>query len=407
MTAGRLKILYLVAGHGLMDGVGPSRNVLSLSRALQPYADVTVAFRYLLDSAPPAGLPLVEIDPARRPASASLDDSAMRGLSLGGFADYLRRLRRLAAAAAGQYDVILEKSWLLSGYLSKVAAAHGGAGIPVENVVPSSARHRGAGILKRLRVEAGRVLAGRALRTAPLVIAETDQLKTDIARVWGVAEERIAVVGLGLDREIFHPRDQAETRSSLGLPQDRCLLLYVGTLDETHDLEAAVRAVAARGDDALELHVVGDGPRRAEYEAIAASGAGRVVFHGRLPHAQVPMWIAAADLCLAPYSAKAFASGALGYSTMKIPEYLGVGRAVASVPSGRVRDIVSHGQTGFLFDNTVEQWQAFLDDRPDRARLAAMGEKAAASPLPSWDETAQGYLAACERVLAGKGRGRG
>ncbi|HMR30228.1 MAG TPA: glycosyltransferase [Geminicoccaceae bacterium] len=405
MTDRRLRILYLVAGHGLMDGVGPSRNVLSLSRALRPYADVTLAFRYLLDPHAPADLPLIEIDPGSRPAS-SLDDSAMRGMSLGGFAGYLCRLRRLAVEAAGRYDVILEKSWLLSGHLSAVAAKAGGAGIPVENVVPSSARHEAAGLLKRLRVEAGRVLAGRALRQAPLVIAETDQLKTDIARVWGVEEGRIVVVGLGLDRGIFRPMPQDEARGRLGLPSDRCILLYVGTLDETHDLEAAVRAVAARDGDDLELHVVGDGPRRAEYEAIAAAGGGRIVFHGRLAHALVPVWIAAADLCLAPYSAKAFASGALGYSTMKIPEYLGVGRAVASVPSGRVRQIVTDGETGFLFDNTIARWQSFLDGRPDRARLAAMGEKAAAGPLPSWDDTARGYLAACERVLAGRGRGR-
>lgn len=404
MSGRRLRILYLVAGHGLMDGVGPSRNVLSLSRALRPYADVTLAFRYLIDSRPPDDLPLVEIDPGSRPQT-SLDDSAMRGMSLTGFVDYLRRLRRLAVEAAGRYDVILEKSWLLSGHLSAVAMKAGGVGIPVENVVPSSARHEGAGLLKRLRVEAGRVLAGRALRRAPLVIAETDQLKTDIARVWGVADDRIVVVGLGLDRGIFRPTPQPAARARLGLPSEPCILLYVGTLDETHDLEAAVRAVAARGGDGLELHVVGDGPRRAEYEAIAAAGRGRIVFHGRLPHALVPVWIAAADLCLAPYSAKAFASGALGYSTMKIPEYLGVGRAVVSVPSGRVREIVSDGETGFLFDNTVGQWQAFLDGRPDRARLAAMGEKAAAGPLPSWDDTARGYLAACERVLAGRGRG--
>lgn len=407
MTDRRLRILYLVAGHGLMDGVGPSRNVLSLSRALLPYADVTLAFRYLLDPQPPTDLRLIEIDPDRRPEAASLDDSAMRGMSLAGFADYLRRLRRLAAEAATEYDVVLEKSWLLSGHLSAVAAARGGIGIPVENVVPSSARHEAAGMLKRMRVEAGRILAGRALRQAPLIIAETDQLKVDIERVWGVAAERIEVVGLGLDREIFRPRPQAEARSRLGLSQDRCMLLYVGTLDETHDLEASVRAVAALGEQNLELHVVGDGPRRLEYEAIARSGAERIVFHGRLPHAEVPIWIAAADLCLAPYSAKAFASGALGYSTMKIPEYLGVGRAVVSVPSGRVRDLIADGETGFLFENTIEDWQAFLDRRPDRARLAAMGEKAAASPLPSWNDTARGYLAACERTLTGKGRARG
>jgi hypothetical protein len=72
---------------------------------------------------------------------------------------------------------------------------------------------------------------------------------------------------------------------------------------------------------------------------------------------------------------------------------------VVSVPSGRVRTLVRQGDTGFLFDNDVRHWTAFLGDLPSRARLHEMGKAAAASKLPSWDDTADAYLALCQERL--------
>ena len=116
----------------------------------------------------------------------------------------------------------------------------------------------------------------------------------------------------------------------------RPVLLYVGVLDFTHNLAPAITALGSGRLPNLELHVVGDGQRAAEYRKLAQETGANVRFHGRVPHGQVPQWIAASDLCLAPYDSSAFASGELGYATMKIPEYLSAGRAVVSVPSGRV-----------------------------------------------------------------------
>lgn len=399
----RLRICYLVPGHGLLSTVGPSRNVLSLARALSAYADVTLAFRYRLEDRPPDGLALIELEPERRPALA-VDDAAMRGMSLGEFLRYMARLRRFVREAVGRFDVILEKSWLLSGHLSAYGLARGVPGVPVENVVPSAARHVDAGLLKRLRVEVGRRLAGPALRRAPVVLAETEQLKAQIVAVWGVAPERVAVVPLGVDRELFRPRDRSEARRTLGLALDRTILLYVGVLDETHTLDGIIEAVLTVRPPGLELHVVGDGPRRAAYAEKASTSGGAVILHGRVPHTIVPTWIAAADLCLAPYEPRAFATGALGYATMKVPEYLSVGRPVAGSPSARMRELLRGGELGFELPADAASWRAFLAGLPDRERLAAMGRAALRHPQPSWDDTARGYLAACERALASLGR---
>ena len=394
-SARRLSVCYLVPGHDLMSSMGPSRNVLNMARALSQWADVTVAFRRLADAQPPEGIRVLEIQP--QAVAATIDDAAMRGLSLTDFLRYMRDLRRFVQRDLAAFDVILEKNWLLSGYLSSLCARRGQLGVPIENIVPNPQHSRQ--LMKALRLQAGRWIAGRCLREAPLIIAETEFLKREIVRFWKVQPEQVEVVDLGVDRTMFHALDQTMARQRLGLPAGKTMLTYVGVLDLTHDLEHCIRALTQLRPANVELHIVGDGVRRAEYEAMAGAARDMIVFHGRVPHHDVPQYIAASDLCLAPYDSSAFSSGELGYSTMKIPEYLSVGRAVVSVPSGRIRSLIREGETGFLMLNEPERWMNFLSALPSRERLRTMGEAAGAVRLASWDDTAQTYLQLCERFL--------
>ena len=106
MSARRLSVCYVVPGHDLVATVGPTRNVLSLARALSRHADVTVAFRRVSRPDVPAGLQALEIEPAAD--TAKVDDSAMRGVTLGEFWRFLRTLDRFTDERLGSYDVILE-----------------------------------------------------------------------------------------------------------------------------------------------------------------------------------------------------------------------------------------------------------------------------------------------------------
>ena len=337
MTSRRLSICYVVPGHDLLATVGPSRNVLSLARSLSRHADVTVAFRRVNRPDVPPGLRALEIEPAA--TATTIDDSAMRGVSIPEFLKFLRALRRFTGRELQGFDVVLEKSWLLSGYVSSLCRGRGQLGVPIENIVPNAAQAARGQWMKLLRLKAGSWIAGRLLRGAPLVIAETEFLKKEIGDFWKIPLERIAVVDLGVDRNLFRPADQGAARNALGIDNATTALLYVGVLDFTHNLAPAITALGSGRLPNLELHVVGDGQRASEYRKLAQETGANVRFHGRVPHGQVPQWIAASDLCLAPYDSSAFASGQLGYATMKIPEYLSAGRAVVSVPSGRVAPV--------------------------------------------------------------------
>lgn len=399
----RLRILYLVPGHHLLPSVGPSRNVLSLARALAglPGVEVAVAFRRVLEALPAGDLEVLELEPQGQLPADLRDDAAMRGIGAAEALHYLRTLHGFVRTHVARFDLVLEKGWLFSGWLSRLVAHAGRVGVPVENFVPDPGRHAHGDLARRLRLELGLRLARYCLRRAPLVIAETEALKRSLVAVCGLIPERVAVIGVGLDRRLFRPRPQEEARARFGIPQNAMVWLYVGVLDATHDLWPVLQALAAAEPaQRPQLHVVGEGIMRPAYEAFVRERDLPVRFHGRRPHGEVPQWIAAADLCLAPYDPRVFAGGELAYSTLKVREYLACGRPVATVASGVLRELVRHGESGFLLDHDETAWRALLAAAPDRGVLARMGAAAASTPIPDWDEVARRYLDHCLPLLA-------
>ncbi|MGH7535868.1 MAG: glycosyltransferase family 4 protein [Gemmatimonadales bacterium] len=392
----RLSICYIVPGHNLLATAGPTRHVLSLAGALGELAETTVAFRRVLEPVAGGNFSILEIEPGACRTKTAVDDAAVRGVGYREFAQYLVALRRFCDQRLTGFDIVLEKSWLLSGLVTAWCLDRGIPSLPVLNVVPVAGAWSAP--TKAARNLVGRYISGRYLRRAPRIIAESPSLKTAIAGLWGIRPERIEVLGLGIDRAVFRPMDQTAARRELGIPPDETVLLYVGALDRAHDITAVIEGVIRVGDPSIRLRVVGDGEFRPQLEA-RAGGSGAVTFHGRVPHGSVPGYIAAADLCLAPYDPRHFPGGQVGYATLKVREYLAAGRAVATAPSGLLPDLIRQGESGFRLENTPDAWAHFLENElPSRARLLEMGQAAARIPLPTWEDTAAAYLALCERA---------
>ena len=393
----RLKIAYVVPGHDLLPSAGPTRNVLSLAEALSEHADVTVAFRRIAERSE-GPYRALEIQPGGvRASDDRKDDAALRGSSVPDVLGYLRALRSFIARLAPETDLVLEKSWLFSGYVAERCRRLGTPAAVIENIVrvPSP----GGGLGRRARYELTRTLVGRWLRRASLVIAETDVLREGLVDGLALDSDRVEVIGLGIDHERFRPRDRAAARASLKLDPQATLLLYVGVLDPTHDLAPLLRALEACGEGA-QLHVVGDGSERAAFEELARSAPIPVVFHGRVPHDTVPTYIAACDLFVAPYDRASFPGGEVAYSTLKIPEALASGRPVASVASGQIKRLIDPDRTGFLVEGDAESWRGLLGRLPGRDQLDSMGQAAARAPAPSWSDVARAYLQACAPLLS-------
>lgn len=395
--ARRIKVCYLVPGHDLVASMGPTRNVLSVAAALTEFADVCVAFRRIVEGPIPPGIQAMEI--SKRAAGNRPDDSATSGMGLAEFCAYLVELRSFCRVSLRETDLVLEKSWLLSGLVSSRWLRPGQLGIPVENIVQDPGTAARGSLAKRVRLELARRMTRSFMDSVPAIIAETTYLKSEIMTHWRVPSGRVTVAPLGVDRQLFCPRDKNEAREALGISRTALVLLYVGILDWTHDLVPILVATSECAVPNLQVHVVGDGSRRQEYAEITRK-RNEVFFHGRVLHDTVPDYIATADMCLAPYSAAAFASREVGYSSLKIPEYLSCGRPVVATPGERMRSLIKHGENGFLVDNDPVSWRNFLNSLPSRETLEEMGEHASSSPLPDWRSTAESYLQTARTTAA-------
>ena len=154
--------------------------------------------------------------------------------------------------------------------------------------------------------------------------------------------------------------DRERARRSLGLG-DAPTVLFVGTLSWEKAPAVAVEAAALVTD--AHLVVAGDGPERADLEALAQQVApGRVTFVGTV--ADTAMLYAAADLLLLTSRTEA-TPGVLIEAGM-------AGLPVVAARVGAVPEIVDHEVTGLLVDS----------DRPADFAAAARARARSARPRP-------------------------
>ena len=127
--------------------------------------------------------------------------------------------------------------------------------------------------------------------------------RTPSRLAYSLRPDRIHVVRNGVDTQLFHPGDRDEARSTMDLPPEIPVALGVGRLDRGKGMQYAIEAIANPSVPAgTELVLVGDGGKRADFEALARRrGVGdRVRFLGRRPPEDVAVLMRASDVVLFP-----------------------------------------------------------------------------------------------------------
>ncbi|MET0823447.1 MAG: glycosyltransferase, partial [Solirubrobacterales bacterium] len=171
----------------------------------------------------------------------------------------------------------------------------------------------------------------------------------------GAGPPPFAVIDCGVDLDAFAPRPAGPARTAVGWDGEGPALVCVGSLIERKNVVALADAFAGLG--AGRLAFVGDGPLRAELE-----GRPGVRVVGRVPHDQVPAWIAAADVLCQPSLIEPFGQAAL--------EAMAMERTVVATSVGGPPEFVTE-EAGVLVDPQ------------DRAALVAALERAVAMPTPN------------------------
>jgi glycosyltransferase involved in cell wall biosynthesis len=145
-----------------------------------------------------------------------------------------------------------------------------------------------------------------ALNRARSVVAVSKALAARLAEI-GVNPERTTVLYNGVDQQKFQPMDAQAARAKLGVAPGEEAVLYIGNILVTKGCNELMEAFAALTTKrpAATLIYIGDGPLKKPLMARAAELglADRVRFPGRVPHAELAPWFAAASVfCLPSYA---------------------------------------------------------------------------------------------------------
>jgi hypothetical protein len=125
-----------------------------------------------------------------------------------------------------------------------------------------------------------------------------------------------------------------------------------------------------------------------------------VTFHGRVGDDLLPVFIAAADLCVVIEHPDGPVTDPASEAAFTVAECLISGRPVAVASDGdRDHPLVRHLVSGFVIEHDLLAWIRFLQrDCPSRNTLRIMGQAATATPIDGFEQAASVYLEAIDRA---------
>lgn len=220
------------------------------------------------------------------------------------------------------------------------------------------------------------------LRLASRVITVSQELKNYFVQN-GISETKIAVVPNGVDVRAFRPDVDADTiRQRYGL-NGNLVIGFIGSFHYWHGMEILPEYIASICSRFAQVQflLVGSGPLKAELEQkMKDLGlAQRVCFSGYVPHHDIPQFLSAMDIVVAPYPK----SGFFYFSPLKLFEYMAAGKAIVASHVGQIGEIIQHGTNGMLYDpdrqdELQKQTIQLIEDEELRRRV---GEAAHATIL--------------------------
>ena len=200
--------------------------------------------------------------------------------------------------------------------------------------------------------------------------------------------DKLRLVRWGANTRLFHPGiDGSSLRNRLGIPSQRLVVGYTGGFYGWHGLEDLVVAAAALKDlDAVFL-LVGEGERSAAIRVLVeqTGQSARFIFTGRVPYADIPEYIAACDLCVAPYNPAGHkqlrASGEFIYDPLKLFEYMASGKAVITLRSSNIEAMFQDGRELLMIaaGDSVELAATMRELLTDAERRTQLGQAARAA----------------------------
>lgn len=275
-------------------------------------------------------------------------------------------------------DIVHAHSPILVGLPAYLAARR--RGLPfvyeVRDLWENASVDRGKFAAWSLSYRAARALETWLLRRADAVVTIGETLRDELQ---GRTTRDVVITANGADPEVFRPIDpDPEWRRQWNSQGDQ-VVAYIGSFQPYEGLEILIHAMKPIVVQRNRVHllIAGDGPERAGLQALVAKEglANHVTFTGRLPHGRVKEIYAVADLLVYPRIATLTTQLT---TPLKPLEAFAMQKAVLASNLPAMRELVSHEETGLLFEpgNAAELAKQALRLLGDPALRVKLGRAA-------------------------------
>jgi glycosyltransferase involved in cell wall biosynthesis len=244
-------------------------------------------------------------------------------------------------------------------------------------------------------------------RHSPVVFTSSANARSLLVGEFGCASDRVSVLPDAVNGEKFRPAatyapgELAGLAASLGIPEDRRLIVYLGLLAEyqgTGLLLEAMARLAARYEDAHLLLMGFPNVERYRLQAESLGISNRVTFTGRVPYERAPQMLALGDVAVSPKLSLTEGAG-------KLLNYMAVGLPTVSFDTPVAREYLGadglYAEPGKV-DSLADQLGRALFPAGREANLArASGARLRARALECyrWDSVALQITRAYEVAL--------
>lgn len=237
------------------------------------------------------------------------------------------------------------------------------------------------------------------------IVSVTDKLKDELVRLCSVPKNKIYVINNGANTDVFKPLDLEQTKAKLHLENSKKYVCFVGNLAAWQGVEFLIRASPFILDKCPEARflIIGDGVMKDKLLEITSKLglSDKFTFTGRVPYENVPLYINAADVCVAPFIKER--NSKIGLSALKTYEYLACGKPIVASSISGVQDLIeaSGGGISVTPENPEELAAAVVRLLLDKNARILMGEKGRRYVVEnhSWDGVARRILDICKYII--------